>query len=764
MQYNQEKQPNVNPNLNSLLEDSDLKITDYINILLRYKWIIIFSFLIVVAFSKYQVSQMPRIYKSTSKILLEDTSNARFILGSEASRINSSLNNNIEILKSRPVMGLTLNILKEEKDFNQLPLSRALDPVSILKGNVQVSSRRDTDILTISYESTSPRECQAVADASALALMEQNTNYARLELRNTREFLSEQLEEAERRLRISEEDLRIYKIEHGISMLSSEAQNLISRAASLETMLSETKIDLQVNEKHLKYLDNELSHQDTLLLDIDIVLTSPLLNKLRAEIVENQTRYVSLLTKPEYGEEHPELVALKEKIDNGKTRLSNEIESIISDEAATQDPLAFRSSLINDISATRLENNILKSKIQSLKEASQIYSSKLSILPDTEIQLARLERTNSINEETYSMLVTKFEDAKIAERSKIGNVRILEKAQLPSFPIKPDVKKKMMTSALIGLAIGIGLALLLNSMDPKIRTFEDVRRNVKLPVAGTIPHIYIQDNDLDMIEAEMSQATEKEKPELQNLMHQIESRLISNYAPKSSTSESFRILRTNIVSKKTPEKALSMIVTSSGAKEGKSTIISNLAITLGQLGDKVILIDLDLRRPMIHNLFNFDKEGGISDFIAHEPLEYKKYIKRGFAPNLDIITSGLIPPNPSELLASRNMTILLEELKKKYDYILIDSPPAIAVTDSMVLATKVDLMLLVVRVGKADKEVIRRAKEMLHNINVDIDAAVINGIKPHRYYSSYEYNYYYLYYYGRKNDKKKTKVRSSGKD
>ena len=758
MQNNQPIQNNVNPNISSLFEESDLKITDYISILLRYKWIIIFSFLIVVAFTKYQVSQMPRIYQSSSKILLEDTSNARFILGSTTSRINSSLNNNIEILKSRPVMRLALDILKEEEDFTTLPLSRSLDPVSRLKNGVQVSSRTNTDILTISYESTSPRECQAVADAAAQALMEQNTNYARLELRNTREFLSEQLEESERRLRISEEDLRIYKIENGISVLSSEIQNLIRRAASLEAMLSSTEIDLQVNEIHLQYLNTQLSRQDTLLMDINVVLTSPLLNQLRTEIVENQTRYVSLLTKQEYSEDHPELVSLKNKIDNGKVRLSREIENIISEESATQDPLAFRSSLITDISSTRMENNILNAKIESLKRAIITYNGKLSMLPDTEIQLARLERTNSINEETYSMLVSKYEDAKIAERSKIGNVRILEKAQLPSFPIKPDAKKKMMTSALIGLAIGIGLALLLNSLDPKIRTFEDVRRNVKLPIAGTIPHIYVHDNDLDIIESELAEATDAEKPELETLLHQIEGRLISNYAPKSSTSESFRILRTNIVSKKVTGKALSLIVTSSGPKEGKSTIISNLAITLGQLGDKVILVDLDLRRPMIHNLFNFEKENGISDFISEAPLEYKSYIKRGFTHNLDIITSGIIPPNPSELLASKNMNILLEELSKEYDYILIDSPPAIAVTDSMVLASKVDLMLLVVRVGRADKEVIRRAKEMLHNINVDIDAAVINGIKPHRYYSSYEYNYYYLYYYGRKGDGKSNKV------
>ena len=158
-QEKQTQQNNINQNLSALFEEYDIGIKDYINILLRYKWVIIFCFLAVVAFTKFQVSQMPRIYQSSSKILLEDTSNTQFILGSEAGRINSSLNNNIEILKSRPVMKITWEILKEIVDYNILPLSRSADPVSVLKSRVQVSSLRDTDILTISYESTSPREC-----------------------------------------------------------------------------------------------------------------------------------------------------------------------------------------------------------------------------------------------------------------------------------------------------------------------------------------------------------------------------------------------------------------------------------------------------------------------------------------------------------------------------------------------------------------------------------------------------------------------------
>jgi capsular exopolysaccharide synthesis family protein len=149
------------------------------------------------------------------------------------------------------------------------------------------------------------------------------------------------------------------------------------------------------------------------------------------------------------------------------------------------------------------------------------------------------------------------------------------------------------------------------------------------------------------------------------------------------------------------------------------------------------------------------KENGISDFLYDKSTELENFIKKSQVPNLDIITSGYIPPNPSELLASKRTDEALAILKEKYDYILLDSPPVIAVTDSMVLAKKADLLIMVVKIGIVDKQVIKRAKELLENIDVSISGAVINGIRPYKYYSSSEYNYYYFYYYGKTEEKKK---------
>ena len=745
---------NQYPQFNENLEEQEIKLTDYLNIVLRYKWLVAFIFLAVfIAFTIY-TAKAPRIYKATSKVLLEDRL-ASDLLFSTFTNKASSINNNIQILKSFPVMKIAYQILQKHSEFESFPITKIeKSPISYLKEGLSVDTERETDILIINFESTSALEAKEASNAAAHALIQQDTDYARIEFRNTREFLASQLEEHDRRLRTSEEELRAYKIEHGISMLSEETQELIRQSSELTAMLSEAETELEVADNHLNFLKTELSVQDALLSDVNSVLSSPLLDKLKNEIVANQTQYVNFLTQSEYSVDHPELISLNNSIENAKKRLNEEIQRILKVKSGSSDPLKFRSNLIENISTAQIDQNLKASKVTSLRKAVEQYNNKMSILPDTEIELARLERNNQINEKIYAMLIEKYEDAKIAERSKIGYIRIVEEAQVPPRPIKPNKKMNMMISLVLGLGLGIGAALLLHSLDSKIRTFDDVRKYVALPILGSIPYIYTSDIDLDQIEEMIPKSGDNEKEDLQSIYHQMESRLITNYSPKSSSAEAFRILRTNIIARKKNNDSLIILITSSGPKEGKSTILANLAITLAQMDARVIMADLDLRRPMIHNFFGFNKENGITDYLMNKSVNLKDIIKKSKIPNLDIITSGHIPPNPSELLASRRMDEGLTELKENYDYVLLDSPPVIAVTDSMVLAKKSDILAIVVRIDSADKHVIKRAKELLENINITLTGAVINGIRPHRYYSSYEYNYYYYYYYGKEEDKK----------
>lgn len=760
MQNNNQKNLQ-NGNLQEQTEE--IQLSDYLNIFFRYKWLIISIFVVIVVAATIYTAKAPRIYQATNIVMIEEDARSEYLFTMSTSQ-KSSINNHIQILKSRPVLDIAYELLENYKDFEQLPISNVVErkgsPHNYLKNRITVENKRETDLLFISFSSLSPLEAKLAVNAVAEALVKRNTSYARMEFTNARRFLSDQLESAELRLRNAEEELRLFKIENGISILSEETKKLIEKSSDLQAELSAAQTDFKVAANHLNYLKSELSQQDSLLANVNSVLNSPLLDQLIKEIVANQTRYVRLLTKPEYSKNHPELIALKEEIENGKDKLDDEVRKAITVKAGSANPLNYRSELTQKIAEAKIERNIAEAKVNSLQDEVEEYNTRMTLLPDTELELARLERNFQIEEKTYETLYQKYEDAKIAEKSKIGNIRIIEEATLPNSPIKPNKKMNLLIGIVMGLGGGLGTALLLNSLDTKIRNFDDIKKYINLPILGTIPFISIEDSDIDYIEKMLQEEKEGKdnKEKIKVLQSQIEGRLVTQYAPKSSTSEAFRILRTNIVTKKKKEnEALSAVITSSGPKEGKSTIIANLAITLAQMDEKVILVDLDLRRPMIHNLFGFEKESGASDMLSTED-NYHDYIKEPPIKNLDIITSGIIPPNPSELLASHRLKEIIDSLKEEYDYILFDAPPVIAVTDTMIISKKTDHVAIVVRVELAEKNVVKRIVDIFSHINVEIDGVIVNGIRPHKYYSSYEYNYYYYYYYGTTKGKKKKRL------
>ena len=737
-------------------DEQEINLTDYINVIIRYKWLVLSIFITVFIVAIVYTAKAPRIYKATSKILIEENMSENMILGSFGKQ-QSSINNKIQILKSRPVLAAVHEILKRDKSYDSFPIAHLEggNSTGYLSAHLEVETEREADVLIVNFKSTNPEEARAAANAIVYALQEQDTNYARTAFRTAREFLEAQLEEADRRLRIAEEDLRSYKIEHSISLLSEETQALIEKSSDMEANLSGATAEYSVAKEHLLFLEKELEKQDKVVSDVNTILSTPLLEQLKSEIVENQRSYVNYLTKSGYSKDHPQLIELKNAIESAKAKLSTEIDRITKIKAGSSDPLKYRAELISDIAKAKIEENILSAKVRSLKEAVENYNTSMARLPDTEVELARLTRNFSINEKIYSMLIEKFEDAKIVEKSKIGNVRIIEEALTPENPISPNKKMNMLIAIVLGAGMGFGVALLLHSLDSKIRTFDDVRKFIGFKVLGTIPYIHKPDSELDEIENQIKLAKDSEKEKLIQIKNQIEARLVTNYSPKSSASESFRILRTNILAKLDLSKSNAILITSSGPKEGKSTTQANLATALAQMDSKVILIDLDLRRPMVHKMFGLEKDNGMSDFLMDKTVKIDSIIRSSKIKNLDLITSGHVPPNPSELISSKRMDEVLDILKEKYDYILLDAPPVIAVTDSMILAKKVDLVNITVRVGQADKKVVKRTKELLENVGVTTAGAIINGINPQKYYSSYEYNYYYYYYYGNEETKNK---------
>ncbi len=745
-----------NQNQNQAYQD-EINIAEYFRIALQYRYLIVFIFVLVMAGTVFFTARQSKIYSASSRIMLEDQSKgADFLFMGAGGMGKNTINNQIEIIKSKPTLMLAWEIMKKYPDWDLFPMAASPNPAARLD-RVKVESKRETDLLTISIESTSPAEAQAAANAIAEAIQQQNTQHARLEYITIREFLETQLDAISRRLQASENDLREFKNLNKLTELTAETTKLIEKSADLEAQLEEALTNMAVKARSVEMITRQLSEQDSILVDVDNLVKAPYVTELRKQVVETQALITKLITKNEYPLDHPQILLLNRELENARTDLDREIRKLVT-VSAGNDPLSLRNDLLNRLIQADLDLELARTRVSGLEQTREMYDKRIIALPNTELELARLSRNMLMDGKIHTMMMEKYEDAKIAEQAKVGNIRIIDYAERPVTPIKPKVSMNILVGLILGLGLGIGAAFVVHSLDMKLRTLEDMENFVKLPILGTIPVIQEAEGRLQEFGQQIDMAEGDAKEQLTRSMHYVMQQLVSYYAPKSPIAEAYRTLRTNIIARK-PEGSATLLVTSSGPKEGKTTSISNLAITLAQMSAKVVLVDMDMRRPTVHVRFGVEKENGSSDYLVDPDVKLSDIVKDSGIMNLSLITSGFVPPNPSELLASSRMDDLIKDLKDEFDYILFDTPPVIAVTDALILTKKVDMTFMVIRSGHTEKGIVRRSKELMSNVGAKIDGIIVNGIFVQKYYSkqNYYYYYYYYYYYGDEVPKKQKK-------
>jgi capsular exopolysaccharide synthesis family protein len=317
-------------------------------------------------------------------------------------------------------------------------------------------------------------------------------------------------------------------------------------------------------------------------------------------------------------------------------------------------------------------------------------------------------------------------------------VRTIDRAVTPHTQIKPNIQLNLLLGAIAGLLLAIGVAFFLEFIDDSLKSIEEVERFVRRPIYGIIPRI---------------PETRKEEEG----GRAVAASLVTHYSPKSPISEAFRTLRTNIQFADPDRKITTLLVTSAGPSEGKSTIVTNLALTFANIGRRTLLIDCDLRKPNVHNIFEIPRDPGLTTVLLGE-RSWQEVMVATKIDNLHILPSGPIPPNPTEMLGSQHMKDLLAQLQSSFDLILFDSPPVVAVTDAAILSSIVDGTLLVVELGRSRASGVNRAIDLLEKVNAKLLGVVTNNIfAGYRY----DYGYYsYYYYYAEGGQKRKRRRRS----
>jgi tyrosine-protein kinase Etk/Wzc len=371
-----------------------------------------------------------------------------------------------------------------------------------------------------------------------------------------------------------------------------------------------------------------------------------------------------------------------------------------------------------------------------LKKIIDVYNSKLENVPDQSIQLVRLERNAKVNEDIYLMLKRRYEEAKLQEVAEVGNVSIIDTAVVSTIPISPNKEKNFMLGIILGIFFGITVAFILFFLDESIRTTEEVEHYTGEQILGIIT--YIGGNG----KKEKSKVDRKLSED--EMVDKMRKKLIINMEPHAPIAEAYRSIRTQIKYRSKEGEKLVYVFTSSIPGEGKSTTISNLGITMANLGKKVVLIDADMRKPVIHKIFNVKNGTGLAHYINGKAT-YEEIKRKTEVDNLTVITYGTRPVNPSELLESNKTKELLEIAKNEYDYVLIDAPPVNVVTDPIILANYADKLLWVVSPGKVKRKDLRHARKLLVPVKRKILGVILNSSKTE--VSSY-YSVYYKKYYG----------------
>jgi succinoglycan biosynthesis transport protein ExoP len=528
--------------------------------------------------------------------------------------------------------------------------------------------------------------------------------------------------------RIDDERKKVERDENALLMYKEQNQIITDFSSDSEKITAQklASLNQQVVEAQSKRVEAETRYQQAMAIENSPDLLDSIPDILKNELVQSIKKMevdiynrMSELTK-KYGANHPQIIAIQNELTELKKQKAHEARRILG--------------------SLRNEYKLALAREESVKRAMEGQKTESLTMNKKAVQYGVLQRQAESSRSIYELLIKRFKETSLTEEMKTGNIRVVDRAEVPQKPIKPRKQLNLILAIVVGLMGGVGLAFLIEHLDNSIKFPNQVKDELKIPYLGPVP----------AFSGEITQEGVSEE-------------LVLVQSPKSTASESFRGIRTGILFSSADVPPQVILVTSAAPGEGKSSCAANIGATLAMAGAKVVILDCDMRRPRLHKIFNCPRETGISSIlVGTSPLS--DVVVHTVVENLDMIPCGPIPPNPSEIVGSKKIKQLIDVLRKDYQHILIDSPPITAVTDAVLLSQVSDSVLLVIRAGVTPKPVIQNGIEQLKNVSAHITGAILNGIKTGR--DSYYYYQYYYYYYGDDGDKKKsgarTKKRSKG--
>ena len=717
------------------LDPVEPSLGDYWRILVKRRWTVITTLLVILTLAIILTFRTTPLYEATGRIAVfrENTEILNFKdIGASSSEdwdYTVGLETQVKILQSDTLaQQVARNVLSQSRSNSGKQESngtitlggpRTVDPAAEralaneIRANMKITTIPNTRMIDVRFLSPDPARAALVVNTLASTFIEENFKTRYESIMQASDWLQRQLADLQMKVETSQEKLVQYQKQNDILGMD-EKQNITTQK------LDELNKELTLAQSDR--IQREAAYRDAQHNNYEVTgggQSYGVMEKLRTQEADLRSQLAQLTTQ--FGPSYPKV-----------REASNQLAQVQA--AIQQENVKIASRLQRDYqTALQREQLLQKALDQQKQEANK--------LNERAIQYNLLKRDVDTNRQLYEGLLQKLKEAGVAAGLKSGNIRIVDRAEVPKSPSKPDIPRNLALALMLGLTGGIGLAFMLEALDNTVRTPEQVAQVAALPSLGIIPMSLRLSPKGGNGRAKLALAAAGTRGD------GIE--LVSHSRPKSEMAEAYRALRTSILLSSLGAPPRVILVTSALPQEGKTTTSINSAIVLAQKGARVLLVDADLRRPGIHHKMGLKPRAGLSTLLAGSDNFDSLVIPSPQLPNLFVLPAGPPPPHPAELLGSELMKNYLAQWREKFDHIIIDTPPSLSVTDAVLLSVDVDSVILVIRSGQTTKEALRRARDILQQVNARIMGVVVNAVdlqSPDLHYYYYGTKYGGQYY------------------
>lgn len=631
---------------------------------------------------------------------------------------NNPMMTEMEVIRSVPVTQAALDQINAQwPEGDRQPLDREQ-----LLENLELSNPQGTDILRVAYRDPDPQLAQQVIDTVMQVYIKHHIQDNRAEAEAARKFLEGELPSAEARVKAAEADLRQFQEANQVAALEEKKVAMVTASEELRQRVVEAETALADASAQVNAFSQQLGSSPQAAIAITALSQSAGVQEVLTQLQEVESQLA--VERVRYNDTSPVVQSLLDRQINLHTVLDRRVADVLDGQQLAPGMNLqggeLQAALAGDLARTEAMRLGLSQQLARLSQAQVNYNQRIAALPRLEQEQRELMRRLEAAQGTYSLLLERLHEARVTENQHVGNARILQGAFVADEPVAPRGGMFLATGGLLALLLGAATVGILESRDNYIKTALEAKNLFELTLLGVIP-LHRQGR------LGGNQEHHASTPEV----------IVKN-APNSAIAEAYRMLQANIRFLSSDRAIKTVVITSSIVGEGKSVVSANLAMAKAQLGHRVLLIDADMRCPRQHQIWDLCNDAGLSNMIVEQcPLEA---VVKTPAENLDLLTAGVIPPNPTALIDSQRMASVIQQAAQAYDFVVIDTPALNIAVDVQTLGRLSDGVLLVTRPGILDWHSAMVTKERLGQFGKLVLGQVVNGVVP----ENEPYSYYYF--------------------